>query len=51
MKFISIDIKEDKLPEFAKKYGVYDKRTSIGTLINEIFFSKFFENKLFYRCK
>lgn len=47
MKFISIDIKEDKLPEFAKKYGVYDKRTSIGTLINEIFFSKFLRTNYF----
>ena len=47
MKFISIDIKEDKLPEFAKKYGVYDKRTSVGTLINEIFFSKFLRTNYF----
>lgn len=47
VKFISIDIKEDKLPEFAKKYGVYDKRTSIGTLINEIFFSKFLRTNYF----
>ena len=47
MKFINIDIKEDKLPEFAKKYGVYDKRTSIGTLINEIFFSKFLRTNYF----
>jgi len=47
MKFISIDIKGDKLPEFAKKYGVYDKRTSIGTLINEIFFSKFLRTNYF----
>lgn len=47
MKFISIDIKGDKLPEFAKKYGVYDKRTSVGTLINEIFFSKFLRTNYF----
>lgn len=47
MKFINIDIKEDKLPEFAKKYGIYDKRTSIGTLINEIFFSKFLRTNYF----
>ena len=47
MKFISIDIKGDKLPEFAKKYGVYDKRTSIGTLINETFFSKFLRTNYF----
>lgn len=47
MKFISIDIKEDKLPEFAKKYGVYDKRTSVGILINEIFFSKFLRTNYF----
>ena len=47
VKFISIDIKEDKLPEFAKKYGVYDKRTSVGTLINEIFFSKFLRTNYF----
>lgn len=47
VKFISIDIKEDKLPEFSKKYGVYDKRTSIGTLINEIFFSKFLRTNYF----
>lgn len=47
VKFISIDIEEDKLPEFAKKYGVYDKRTSIGTLINEIFFSKFLRTNYF----
>lgn len=47
VKFISIDIKEDKLPEFTKKYGVYDKRTSIGTLINEIFFSKFLRTNYF----
>jgi len=47
MKFISIDIKGDKSPEFAKKYGVYDKRTSVGTLINEIFFSKFLRTNYF----
>lgn len=47
MKFINIDIKEDKLPEFAKKYGVYDRRTDIGTLINEIFFSKFLRTNYF----
>ena len=47
MKFISIDIKGDKLPEFAKKYGVYDKRTSVGILINEIFFSKFLRTNYF----
>lgn len=47
VKFISIDIKEDKLPEFAKKYGVYDKRTGVGTLINEIFFSKFLRTNYF----
>ena len=40
MKFINIDRKEDKLPEFAKRYGIYDKRTTVGNLINEIFFSK-----------
>lgn len=51
VKFISIDIKEDKLPEFAKKYGVYDKRTSIGTLINEIFFSKFLRTNYFIDAK
>ena len=40
IKFINIDRKEDKLPEFAKRYGIYDKRTNVGNLINEIFFSK-----------
>lgn len=40
IKFINIDRKEDKLPEFAKKYGIYYKRTNVGNLINEIFFSK-----------
>ena len=40
IKFINIDRKEDKLPEFAKRYGIYYKRTNVGNLINEIFFSK-----------
>ena len=51
MKFINIDRKEDKLPEFAKRYGIYDKRTTVGNLINEIFFFKMFKNKLFYGYK
>lgn len=40
IKFINIDRKEDKLPEFARRYGIYYKRTNVGNLINEIFFSK-----------
>ena len=40
IKFINIDRKEDKLPEFAKRYRIYYKRTNVGNLINEIFFSK-----------
>ena len=40
IKFINIDRKEDKLPEFAKRYEIYYKRTNVGNLINEIFFSK-----------
>lgn len=47
IKFINIDRKEDKLPEFAKKYGIYYKRTNVGNLINEIFFSKFLRTNYF----
>ena len=30
IKFINIDRKEDKLPEFAKRYEIYYKRTNVG---------------------